>query len=125
MCLYTSDSSMKKDKFMYELNYSYQEGGHTCSFKDFQLGKFIQRNMRLAGKLPVKKLSQKLGHRRMDTGCWGPSLYFNCCGDLLDVDLCSYSWFGDLYDGPKIAPADSACHVELPPTTDHLKEFFT
>jgi hypothetical protein len=116
---------MKKDKFMQQLNYSYQEGGLTCSFNDYQLGEFIQRKRRLAGKLPQKKAVAEIGPQ--DDGSWvlGPSLYFSQNGALLDVDDCSYLWIGDLYDGPKIAPADSACHVELPLTGSHLSELLT
>lgn len=124
-CFFTSDSSMKKDKFMQQLNYSYQEGGLTCSFNDYQLGEFIQRKMRLAGKLPVKKAVAEIGPQEDGSWVLGPSLYFSRSGDILDLDSCRYSWIGDLYDGPKIAPADSACHVELPPTTSHLNELFT
>ena len=56
MCFFTSDSSMKREKFNYQINHSYHgEGGLTCSFTDFQLSEFIQQKRQREGNLPVKK----------------------------------------------------------------------
>ena len=120
LCFFTSDSTMKKDRFMQLINHSFIEGGLTCSFNDYQLSEFIQQKLRKAGKLPVKKAVNAVGQQ--DDGTWvlGPNLYMNGQGELVDPDLLKYMWVGHLYEGPNIAPQCTACPVELPLTITPL-----
>ena len=113
---------MKREKFNYQINHSYGEGGLTCSFTDFQLSEFVQQKRRREGKLPVKKAVAEVGPQEDRSWALGPSLHFNSDGQLLDISQSKYTWIGHLYEGPKIAPQVTACQIQLPISTAPLKE---
>lgn len=62
---FTSESTMKKNRFMQKLNHSYREGGLTCGFNDYQLAEYIQQKRR--------KRWWKLGPWKMGHGYWDPT----------------------------------------------------
>ena len=67
---------MKKEKFMQQLNFSYTEGGLTCSFNDYQLSEFIRHRRRQVGSLPVKKAVEYVGPQSDGTWILGSALFF-------------------------------------------------
>lgn len=71
------------------------------------------------GKLPTKKDFESVG--QPEDGIWvlGPDLSMD---SLVDPNQSQNIWVGHLYDGPKIAQNYTACPVELPLSTDSLKE---
>ncbi len=91
---------MKKDKFMLQLNYSFEEGGLTCSFNDFQLAEYIQQKRRHVGKLESTKAVKQVGLQEDGTWVLGPNLYFTPDGELQDVSESCYLWISHLYEGP-------------------------
>lgn len=119
-CFFTSDSSMKKDRFMQQLNHSFGVGGLTCSFNDFQLAEFIQQKVRRAGRLPVNKAVEAGGQQEDGTWVLGPKVYIDSKGELIEANQSKYIWVGDMYEGPHIAPHHTACPVKLPLTTSPL-----
>ena len=119
-CFFTSDSTMKKDRFMQQLNRSYGEGGLTCGFNDFQLAEFIQQKMRNAGRLPTKKAVQKVGPQEDGTWVLGPDIYINPEGEIIDPSQSQYMWISHLFDGPGIASQREACPIKQPLTTESL-----
>lgn len=65
---FTSELTMKKNRFMQMLNHSYREGGLTCGFNDYQLAEYIQQKRR---KLPQSGgESWAPGRWVMGTGTW-------------------------------------------------------
>lgn len=93
---------------MQQLNHSFQEGGLTCSFNDFQLAEFIQQKRRKAGKLPILKAVEKVGKQNDGTWVLGPDVYIDAYGTLLDPNQSKYVRVGHLYSGPNIAPQHTA-----------------
>ncbi len=106
---------MKKDKFMLQLNYSFQEGGLTCSFNDFQLAEYIQQKRRHVGKLESTKAVKQVGLQEDGTCVLGPNLL------LQDASVSCYLWISHLYKGPGFALQSDACKIELPLSTDPLR----
>ncbi len=113
-CFFTSDASMRKDRFMQQINQSSHEGGLTCSFNDYQLAEFVQHKLRNLRRLPHKKAVHTVGPQQDGYWVLGPSLYFNDGGELVDADNSDYTWLGQLYEGPGIAPKNAACIIHLP-----------
>ena len=112
---------MKKDKFMLQINHSFQEGGLTCSFNDFQLAEYIQQKRRKAGKLATTRAVKQVGLQEDGTWVLGSNLYISPSGELLDPCESQYLWVSHLYEGPGIALQSDACKVELPLSTDPLR----
>ena len=114
LCFFTSESTMKKDRFMQLLNHSYGEGGLTCGFNDYQLSEFIQQKRRKAGKLPKGKAVVKVGPQ--DDGSWvlGPNIYISSAGEEISPDDSNFFWVGHMYNGPGIAPQNTACSIQYP-----------
>ena len=48
----------------------------------------------------------------------------NYCGELIDPEDSQYTWLGHLYEGPGIAPKDTACDIQLPLSTNSLHEMY-
>ena len=120
LCFFTSESTMKKDKFMQQLNYSYGEGGLTCGFNDYQLAEYIQQKRRRAGKLPKGKAVAQVGPQEDGSWVLGPDIYINPDGQAIDPSESSHIWVGHMYEGPGIAPQHTACSIQLPLTVQPL-----
>lgn len=110
---------------MLQLNQSSHEGGLTCSFNDYQLAEFVQHKLRSLGRLPHKMAVHTVGPQQ--DGCWvlGQSLYFSDSGELVNPEDSEYIWLGHLYEGPGIAPKDTACNIHLPLSTNSLHEVYS
>lgn len=102
-CYFTSDSSMKKEWFIHQINASFG-GGLTCSLNDYQLSEYVQHRLRRQGKLPVKYAVEKVGPQ--SNGWWvlGSDVCISSSGKLHDPLESNYIWIGHLYSGPGIAP---------------------
>lgn len=111
---------MKKDKFIQQLNYSFGEGGLTCSFNDYQLSEYTQQKRRKAGKLPSGKAVKQVGIQEDGSWVLGPNLYIDQNGEMLDQNTSSSVWISHLYTGPGIAPQDTRCKINLPLSTQPL-----
>lgn len=59
-CYFTTKSTMNTIEFMGMINYSFPEGGLTCSFNNAQMNQFYQLKKREAGVLPVKAAVNKV-----------------------------------------------------------------
>ena len=123
-CFFTSDSTMRKEKFMHQINFSHREGGLTCSFNDYQLAEFIQQRRRKAGRLTIKNAVEHVGLQADGTWVLGPSLFFSGQGTLCDPSQSKYAWVGNIYIGPGIADHSSACSIELPLSLNPLTELY-
>ena len=119
-----SDSTMRKDKFMAQINFSHSQGGLTCSFNDYQLAEYIQHRRRTAGRLPVKHAVERVGPQADGSWVLGPSLFFNRQGTLLNPDESMYAWLGNVYEEPGIAHQSSACPIKLPLSIEPLRELY-
>ena len=86
-CYFTSDSTMKKEKFMQQINFSHSEGGLTCSFNDYQLSEYIQHRRRNTGKLPVKHAVDHVGPQPDGSWVLGPSLFISITGARLKIQM--------------------------------------
>lgn len=109
---------------MQQINFSYSEGGLTCSFNDYQLAEFIQHRRRESGQLLVKNAIEHVG-RQLD-GSWvlGPGLFLDNKGVIQDPSESKYAWIGDLYVGPGIAHHKTACTIYLPLSTRPLQDLY-
>ena len=83
MCYFTSESSMRKEKFLQQINFSFG-GGLTCSMNDLQLSEYIQRRIRNAGKLPLKYAVSNIGVQGDGTWVLGPNVVLNAVGEPTD-----------------------------------------
>ena len=95
-------------------NQSFHEGGLTCSFTDYQLAEFIQQKLRRAVEM--------IGQQKNGKWVLGPEVYIHTNGDLIEPNQVKYMWIGHLYMGPKIASQSTACPVELPLSTEPLRD---
>ena len=107
------DSTMKTEKFMTQLNFSYKLGGLTCSFNDYQLAEFIQQRRRSAGTHTVKTAVGHVGPQ-VELGCW------DCLLSL--TSLVPSSTLMSQNKWPGIAHQSSACLVNLPLSIDPLHQ---
>ena len=119
LCFFASDSTMRKDRFMQQINSSH-EGGLTCSFNDYQLAEFIQILRRRSGALPVKKAVEHVGIQEDGTWVFGPKTFFDRNGSLQDASESKFAWIGNMYEGPGIVNASAACSIPLPLSVDPL-----
>ncbi len=124
MCFFTSDSSMKKDKFMQQLNHSFMDGGLTCGFNDFQLAEYVQQKIRSSGRISKTRSVEQVGIQHDGNWVLGPNVYINADGYLVDPNTSQYVWISHLYEGAGIAKATDASVIELPLSTEPLKRMF-
>lgn len=125
LCFFTSESTMRKDRFMQQINYSHKEGGLTCSFNDYQLAEFIENRRRKSGTLSVKTAVEHVGPQLDGSWVLGPSVFIDKTGVLQDPETSKYCWIGEMYEGPGIAPMITACKIQLPLSTTPLVKLYS
>jgi hypothetical protein len=115
---------MRKDRFMQQINFSYYEGGLTCSFNDYQLAEFVQHKRRDSNELATKTAVEHVGPQLDGSWVLGPELFINSEGILQTPSESKYAWIGDLYEGPGIAHHKTACKIDLPLSTNPLQDLY-
>lgn len=123
-CFFTSDSTMKKERFMQQINFSHNEGGLTCSFNDNQLSEFIQHRLRQTGPLIVKNAVEHVGPQSDGSWVFGPSLFISGHGLLQNSEESEYAWIGNMHEGRGIAHHSTACSIVLPLSTRPLHDLY-
>ena len=82
---------------------------------------YIQQQRRNASKLPKGYAVVKLGPQQDGTWVLGGGITISRNGEQLNPKETSSIWNSHLYDGPGIAPQNTACDIPLPLSTEPLK----
>lgn len=123
LCFFTSDSTMRKERFMQQINFSHK-GGLTCLFNDYHLAEFIQNSKSKSGNLSIKSAVEHVGPQSDGSWVLGPSLFIDKEGVLQNPATSKYSWIGNMYEGPGIAHINTACRIQLPLSASPLAELY-
>ena len=99
---------------------AFGEGGLTCGFNDYMLVEYVQQQRRGAGKLPKSYAVMKVGPQADGLWVLGEDIYIRKKGLEIPAHERTYLWISHLYTGPGIAPQETACHIQLPLSTDPL-----
>ena len=110
---------------MKELNLSYRFACLHCSLSDKEINEYIQEKKRSTGLLPVKYAVSHVGIQ--DDGTWilGANVCISPKGEVVSAEDCCHTWIGDLYSGVGVAAASNQRNIELPLTTDPLRELLS
>ena len=100
---------------------SYRSACLHCSFFDKNLSEYIQWKKRNSGHLPLKYAVAHVGVQEDETWVVGENGCISSKGKSIPIEESRYIWISNVYNGLGVAAEAQQCKIELPLTSDPLR----